>query len=45
MPASGVSAIRLQSRVSRDLEGGRRVEVGFLNTDKVYKMERDKVEV
>ena len=40
----GVSAIRLQSRVSRDSERERQVEVGLLDTDKVYKMKGDKVE-
>ena len=40
----GVSAIRLQSRVSRDPEKGRQDEVGFLDSDKIHKMERDELE-
>ena len=36
--------IRLQSIVYRGLERRRQVEVGFLDTDKVQKIERDKVE-
>ena len=39
-----MSAIRSQSRVSRDAKRGRRMEVRFVDTDKVYRMERDKVE-
>ena len=39
-----MSAIRSQSRVFRDLARGRRVEVGFLDTDKIYRMKQDKVE-
>ena len=39
-----MNEIRLQSRVSWDPRRGRRVEIGFLDTDKVYRMERDKVE-
>ena len=37
------SAITLQRKISRDPERGRRVEVGFLDTDKVYRVKRDKV--
>ena len=39
-----LSAIRWHSRVSRDPKRRRRVEVGFLDTDKVCRMERDKME-
>ena len=35
---------QITDRVTRDLHRRRRVEVGFLDTDKVYRMERDKVE-
>ena len=35
--------IRSQSRVSRDPEGGRRVKGEYLDTDKIYRMERYKV--
>ena len=40
----GVSAIRSQSRVSRDPKRGKRVEVGFLITDKIHRLNRDKLE-
>ena len=38
-----VHAIRLQSRVFTDQERGRRVKVGFLDSDKIHRMKRDKV--
>ena len=40
---SGVSAIRSQTRKFRYLSVGRRVQVGFLDTDKTYRMRRDRV--
>ena len=39
-----MSAIRLQSRLFRDLERGRLVKVGFLDTDKIHRIKRHKVE-
>ena len=39
-----VNAIRSQSSVSKVTNSGRRVEIGFLDTDKIYRMERDKVQ-
>ena len=41
---SGVSAVRSQSRESRNPERGRRVKVGLLDTDKIHRMKRGKVE-
>ena len=38
-----VSAIIARNRVTRDPERGRRVEVGFLGTDRIHMMKRDKV--
>ena len=38
-----VGAIRTQSRESRNPERGLRVEIGFLDTDKVDRMGREKV--
>ena len=40
----GVSAIRPQSTASRKPERGRRVVVAFMNTDKVYRIDRGKLE-
>ena len=39
-----MSAIRSQSKVSRDSNRRRQVKVGFLDTDKVQRMEQNKVE-
>ena len=39
----GVGAVRTQSRESRNLERGRRVKIGFQDTDKVDRMGRKKV--
>ena len=40
----GVSAIRLQSRVSTDPEKGRQDEVEFLDSDKIHRMKQDELE-
>ena len=45
MPDRGVGVIRMQSRESRNLERGRRVKIGFLDTDMVNRMGQKKSEV
>ena len=40
----GLSVIRSQSRVSRESERGREIEIGFMDTCKIRRMKRDKVE-
>ena len=40
----GASAIRSQSKVSRNPERGRRVEIEFLDTDNVCRIKQDKVQ-